>query len=242
MEENIKYLIKCSVSSQVQFAKISSQLQDTQVLLTSNQERVTHLEQEVTSLNKELKVLKEVVNTREQVSRNLVIRINGVPQSEDETHGSDAAGAAAKTAYDRVLRPILAAAKTKAIIATLPTLNSTIVKAYRMGSRTSPPRAGHPPIVVTLASSAIKLAIFRAKKGAMPALSDADKAAGSKSITMAEDLTPPSYQFLQKLREDKRVARAWTVDGAVRYVREDDKDGIVRKVRSIYDPLDSILA
>jgi len=241
MEENIKYLTKCSVISQVQLAKVNTQLQETQALLTTNQLRVTTLEGEVSSMSKEIKSLKEVVNHREQLARNLVIRINGLPLSEDEIHGPDAAGAAAKAAYDRILRPILTAAKTKAIIPTTPSLNNTIVKAYRFTIK-SASMSGPPPIVLTLASSAIKTAIFKAKKDAMPTTSDADKAAGSKRFTMAEDLTPPTYQFLQRLREDKRVSRAWSVDGAIRYVRDGDKDNIVRKIRSIYDSLDSILA
>ena len=120
-------------------------------------------------------------------------------------------------------------------------LPNAVTQAYRMKSRFAPAKAGPIPLMITLSSPAIKLAIFRAKKDALPTPSDADKAASSFRFTITEDLTSPTAEFLKQMRGDKRVARAWTVDGAIRYVRVGDKDEYVHRVRSVFDTLDAIL-
>jgi hypothetical protein len=37
------------------------------------------------------------------------------------------------------------------------------------------------------------------------------------------------------------VERAWSVDGNIKYIRANDSDNIIHRVKSIYDPLDKIL-
>ena len=229
------------MNTHTQLGEVSQQLLDTRTLLTANQERIVTLESKVNTMGKEIKTLKEIVNHREQQGRTLNIRILGLPSSEEEAHGPDASAAAAKTAYDKIIRPLLASEKSKRIISTLPTLPNAVTQAYRMKSRFAPAKAGPIPLMITLSSPAIKLAIFRAKKDALPTPSDADKAAGSFRFTITEDLTSPTAEFLKQMRGDKRVARAWTVDGAIRYVRVGDKDEYVHRVRSVFDTLDAIL-
>ena len=56
---------------------------------------------------------------------------------------------------------------------------------------------------------------------------------------IVEDLTPPTFKMLKMLREDKRVARAWTVEGRIRYVLE--KEDTIRTVSSVFDHLDTFL-
>ena len=56
---------------------------------------------------------------------------------------------------------------------------------------------------------------------------------------VVEDLTPPPFQMLKMLRDDKRVSRAWTVEGRIRYVKE--KEETIRTVASVFDHLIIIL-
>jgi hypothetical protein len=191
-------------------------------------------------LDEEVKQLKELVNLREQQARNLTVRILGLPVTEDEVNGPDTAASTAKTAYERIIRPILSAAKTKGKISTLPALQNTVSKAYRTSKPTSASANPPPPIILHLTSSNVKIALFSARKDALPKPSDAEKSAGMRNFLLVEDLTPPTFAFLKNLKEDKRVDRAWTVDGQIRFIKAGDKENIIHKVRSIYNTIDSL--
>jgi hypothetical protein len=233
MEENMRYLIQGMANTQAQLGEMKA-------LLTSNQSRIVQLEDQVSGLNSEVKQLKELVNHREQQTRNLTVRILGLPVTEDEVNGPDSSAATARTSYDRILRPILTAAKAKGKISTLPSLQNTVVKAYRAAKPTSVASVPPPPIILHLISPTIKTAIFSSKKDSLPKPSDAEKSLGLKKFLLVEDLTPPTFSFLKLLKEDKRVDRAWTVDGQIKYIREGDKDMNIRKVRSIFNSIDSL--
>ena len=241
-DENMRFLIASALETRQQLCSVSLQLQETKDLLAANQKRISTLEEHVTTVEQELKSLKETVNFREQKFRILNIRILGVPQSEDEVHGPDAAAAAAKTAYDWIIKPLLVAAKAKGIVASVPNLSNSISQAYRMKNRAGPSRTSPPPLLVTLQSPAIKTAIFRAKKDALPSPSESDVAAGSARFTVTEDLTSNAAEFLKQLRGHKKVARAWSVDGIIRYIKDGDKDNNIHRVRSIFDSIEHILA
>jgi hypothetical protein len=43
------------------------------------------------------------------------------------------------------------------------------------------------------------------------------------------------------MRDDKRVAKAWSVDGCIRFTLASDPDNIVHKVKSVYDSIDSLI-
>jgi hypothetical protein len=231
MEENIRFLIQAAVNT-------NKQLIETKSLLTSNQVRLTTAEAKITKLETEVKQLKETSNHREQQHRSLCIRIINLPVTDDEINGPDPAAATAKTAYERVIRPLLNAAKTKSKISSVPTLPNVITKAFRLAKPnvSSPP----PSILVHLSSPNIKSVIFIMKKEAMPRLSDAERAQFQKRLLLTEDLTPPTFAFLKQLKNDERVSRAWTVEGQIRFVKEGDTENIVHKVRSIFSPLDSL--
>jgi hypothetical protein len=211
-------------------------------MLTASQAKVSALEREVTTIRKELFTLKENFNSRDQADRVLTVRVLGLHPTEDEANGPDPSKAAAKTAYDRVLKPLLQAAKDKGIISTIPSITNTVETAYRMKMKTTSSSSGPPPlIVIRLILQNIKSSLFKVKKDALPSPTEDDRAKGVKRLLLVEDLTPDTYNFLKTLREDPRVLRAWTVDGRVRYAREGDESNWVHKVDSIYKPIDIIL-
>jgi hypothetical protein len=158
--------------------------------------------------------------------------------SEDEKHGVDKA--TYKVAYDRILKPLLANAKEKVIIPTVPAVANVIHDAFRIKSKSASDRPA--PILVRLASPAIKTAIFKAKKDALPQPTDEEKKAGFKRFHMVEDLTPATYTFLQQLREHDKIERAWTTDGVVRYTLKGDKDNFVYKAKSSFENINRLLS
>jgi hypothetical protein len=241
MEQKVQFLVDNAVVIRQQLAEARDQIREYKVLLDASNSRVTTLEGEMTVAHKDIKSLKETVNNREQASKVLSVRLVGLPLTEDEVNGPDPGKAAAKAAYERIIKPLLSAAKEKGILSSVPSITNTIAEAYRMRPRTATGKqAFPPPIVIRLTSNNVKAAMFRAKKDALPYPSDGEKAMGIKRFLLAEDLTPATFNFLRELREDSRVERAWTVDRRIRYTWVGDKDNFVHKISSIFDPIESI--
>jgi hypothetical protein len=209
-------------------------------LLYSNQQRITKVEDSITELKTEVKQLKEIVNLREQQSRNLTLRLHGLPVTDDELHGPDPAAAAAKAAYEKILKPLLAAAKNNSKIPTTPTITNTISKAYR-SHKPSPMRPNPPhPMIIHLVTPAVKTAILVMRKDSLPRPNDQERALGIKRFYLAEDLTTPTHSFMRLLKEDKRTNRVWSIDGQIRFTKDGDVNNFVHKVRSVFDSIDSL--
>jgi hypothetical protein len=233
MEDNIRFLIKFAVESQ-------RQTQETRDLLVANQSRIEATDSRVTALQTEVKHLKEIVNDNEQQKKSLSLRLLGMAPSEEEMNGPDINAATAKLAYEKIIRPILTSAKAKGKIASVPSLANTITKAFRT-AKLSPASSlsAPPPIIITVASHNIKIAILTNKKGNIP--SPTDRPSSNSRISLNEDLTADTFSLLKSMREDKRVNRAWTVDGHIRFILANDPDNIIHKVKSVYDHINSIL-
>ena len=232
-EDKINFLVQSA-------SKTEQQLAEFREAITSNKVRITTVEHHLGALEQEVKQLKGLVNIREQQGRNLAIRVIGLAMTEEERTGAEPSKATAKLVYDRVLKPMLGAAKDRNKLATLPQLSTAVTEAFRLRARSGVAPTGAPPmILVKLSSPAIKSAIFAVKKDALPAPSAAEKDSGTKRLMIVEDLTPPTFKMLKMLREDKRVARAWTVEGRIRYVLE--KEDTIRTVSSVFDHLDTFL-
>jgi outer membrane murein-binding lipoprotein Lpp len=228
MEENIRFLIQAAV--------------ETHTLLATNQARISKVEEEVVTLRNDVKQLKEIVNNREQQVRNLTVRLSGICLTEEERLGPDPAAAAAKNAYERVIRPLLQAAKSCGKISSTPNMANIITKAFRTSKPPSSPNAPPPPIIIHLSSAAYKSAILSMRKESLPKPNDAEKSIGIKRLYLSEDLTPPTHTLLKKLKDDKRTSRVWTVDGQIRFVKDGDPNSFVHKVRSVFDPIETILS
>jgi hypothetical protein len=190
------------------------------------------------------------LNAIEQKDRSLAVRIFGLPLSEEEKDSIDQSvtsnTAAAKTAYDKMLKPILSNARDMKLIATLPQMQNVIAEAFRLpdkkntssGSTSTTKRP--PPILVKLVSSSIKMAIFKAKS-AMPEPNEAEKSAGVRRYHIAEDLTPATFNFLMDIRANSAVERAWTTEGQIRFTLANDRTSYVHKVKSVFDSVEAVI-
>ena len=227
LDKKLDSIMKGQAVADKQFAELRE-------LLAANHARVTVVEEQMSSMLQEIKSLKETVNLREQQVRSLSIRVVGLPNQEDEN--------TPKLIYDRVIKPMLVAAKEKNIIASVPQLSTAVLEAYRIRPRGGAVPSGSHPIRVKLATPALKSALFRVKKEALPGLSEQEKAAGHRRILMVEELTPAAYDLLRRLRDDSRVSRAWSVEGRIKLVKTGDNSSTVLTVKSIFDPVSTILA
>ena len=207
--------------------------------------RLIEVESDVKSAYSEIFKLKDQVNYLQQDKKALTIRIFGVPVSDDEKASTESGKAAAKTAYDRILKPILSAAKDKALISTLPQRDSVISEAFRVNQRPTSannPNPRPPPIIIKLSSHAIKVALFKSRRDAIPDPTETEKAAGLKRFHMVEDLTAAAYNCMMELRANDKVERCWSTDGEIRFTKTGDSSNYVYKVKSVFDNISLILS
>jgi hypothetical protein len=203
--------------------------------------RVTELENTVhdqseviKKLTSEVTLLKDKVNTFEQIQRGNAVRLFGFPGSNDETNLSG-------RVYDRILKPILAAAKAKGDIATVPQINNVVEDVFRAGKFAAGANKPPPPVIIKFTAAATRLAVLKNKRTSMPSPTEGEKSQGIKRFGIAEDLTSPTYRKLQDLQKDERVNRAWTINGEIWFVLEGENMRH-KKVKCIFDSVDKILS
>jgi len=192
----------------------------------------------INSLKKEVQHLKESSNDRDQADRGNTLRLFGLPLSRDERDGNKTTAA---VAYDRILKPILSAAKSKGSVPSVPQLSSLVTECYRVGKPGSSESGSPPPIIIKFVNPQHRLAILRTKKENTPSPTDAERAAGFKRFVIVEDLTPANHKTLKDLNSDDRVEKVWSVDGRIRFVLSGD-DKSVKRVKSVFDSVDSIIS
>ncbi len=223
----------------------SSSLTKTKNLLTSSLARIETLEKEVktlkttaTVLGREVTDLKDQLNARNQADRACSLRVFGVAVTPDEIGATDGGDGLKKRLYDRVLKPVLAAAKTAGDIPTVPHAGTGVLSVYRAGRA----KVGvtPPPLVVRLSSSELKVALLRHKRRNLPPVTDAESSCGIQRFSIAEDLTAATYNKLRDLQRQETVGRAWTIDGRIRYTLTDDPS-TVRRVKSVFAATADIL-
>jgi len=195
----------------------------------------------ITELQKEVKQLKEAGNVRDQEARANVIRIFNLPVADDESANSNKILAA--KVYDRVFKPVLTAAKAKGDLATLPQHQTLIEDCFRArgpSSNSSSNSGPPPPVIVKLTTHAYKVALMRNKKDNIPAPSRSEVSSGVRPLFMVEDLTAVTHLKMKELKEDKRVAKVWSVDGLIRLTLSTAPEYVI-KVKSPFVDFEKIL-
>jgi hypothetical protein len=212
------------LKSQANLEKLVSRVSTLEATVAAQQ---TH----ISSLTKEVRILKDQANTWDQMKRANTLCLFNFPCSDGDANLTT-------KVYDRVLKPILVAAKAKGDISSVPNAHNCLEAIFRAGKPA--PNKPPPPIIIKLTSHQLRLGILLNKKTSMPTTTEAEKSAGCRRFIIVEDLTPPTHKKLKELAEDDRVEKAWTVEGQIRFVlKEGDKS--VLKVKSVYDPISTIL-
>jgi len=200
----------------------------------------------INTLSKESRTAKEAINNREQADRGNTLRLFGLPLTTDEQDGNKTISS---IVYDRVLKPILIAAKNKGLATSVPQLSNLITDCYRVGKPSSSSggsgasgaaAATPPPIIIKFGNPQHRLAILKNKKASTPPPTEAERFAGSKRFVLVEDLTSANHRMLKDLQNDERVSKVWSVDGRIRFVLS-GQDESIKRVKSVFDTPDSVI-
>ena len=214
-------------------------------MITQLSTKVTNLEAKVETLEKEMKDMQGNVNDREQYARSWSIRINGLDVSKEEEDRLGKDRAVMKKAYDRVLKPILQAAKDEGVIESVPSSYYNLLEnghklQYFKRPGAKPSKPGPPAVIVRFSSRFMRNTVLRNKRKHTPNPSAAEVVAGSSKYSIYEDLTRMNFQLLKSLIEDTRFSKCWTVDGKIRFILAEDSTNRIHIVTNIHQSLDVI--
>ena len=183
----------------------------------------------------EIRSIKNTLNIREQQMRSNSVRLFNYPV------GADEAANLSSRLYDRIFKPLLSAAKAAGDLASVPQVHNTIETCYRAFSQEEPAEgASPPPIIVRFVTKSLKVAALKQRQSHMPAPSEGEKKAVVKRFVLVKDLTPPTHKMLKALQADSRTEKVWSVNGQICYSVPKKKG--YKKVRSVFDDIDSILS
>ena len=218
---------------------ISAQVNTLQGKVECNTQSIANLRSEFEHFKeestREMRSVKNTLNWREQQLRANTVRLFNFPVGPDETSNLPAC------MYDRIIKPLLTAAKAAGDIASVPQVQNTLETAYRAFTQEEPVEgAPPPPIVIRFATRALKIATLKQRRHNMPEPSEGEKRVGVKRFVIVEDLTPPAHKLLKALQADSRTDKVWSVNGQICY-SVPNKSGY-KKVRSVFDSVDIILA
>ena len=181
------------------------------------------------ALERDMLTQKTISNSQQQQLRSLTVRLLNLPVVNGEK--DDNYSGLRLRVYERILKPILSAAKTSKALATLPQMGSVIEACFRpfnaSGASDSPP-----PVIIKLVSRPIKLALMKHRK-------ELPKEEFPK-IALVEDLTPDSHKAFVMLSKSSQTSKVWTHDGGIRFVLTGK--ATVHSVKSVYDPIQKILS
>ena len=187
--------------------------------------------------DKQIVSLKTSFNLREQQARACTIRVFNIPYVPGES--LDNYKSLSARVYDKILRPLLAVAKSSGHLGSVPQAQNTIEACYRVFYQQEPDLSKPPPpVVVRLTSKSLKIAIMRNRRS-VPTPTDAEKEAGIRRFIVVEDLTPPTHKLLKDLQLDSRTEKVWSVNGQIHYTMAGST--VVKKVKCVFDPISAIL-
>jgi len=190
--------------------------------------------------DREILSLKLATNYNDQQQRINNIRILGFPVLNEESSAAGDGGVRLRDlVYNRILKPVLEAAVRDRFILAPVAAQECIHKIFRAGRINQGASAPPPPIIVVLSSPLIRLAIFRYKSKALPAPNTVEKEAGAKRFYLVEDLTRPTHVMFKALQASESVAKVWTTDGQIRFMK--NGDDTIKRVSNVFESLEKIL-
>jgi hypothetical protein len=209
-----------------------------EALLAKLSDENAALKREVRLRDAEISGLHQRLNAVEQYNRSWSIRVNNVAiPPEDESDSKKVM----ETVYSKLIHPILAGAHQKGAIDAVPSLHAAIETAHILPGKPNSAK----PIIVRFTSRHLKQTLFTFKKEFSPKIPPSSSSTPSPRgprmmFPFYEDLTRDSFLKMKALAADQRVTACWSVGGQLRY-RLVTSPEIVRRVKSVYDSVDTIL-
>ncbi len=182
----------------------------------------------IAGLREEINTLKLSDISHKQQLRSLTLRLLNLPPTPAEKE--DLRG----RIYD-LLKPLLTAAKSAKDLTSVPQAAATFDAVFRpyQGEHGKTP----PPVIIRVPSRAIKIALLKHRKLLQPEQGSADRIA---RVLLVEDLAPENYRALSLLSKSKKVEKAWTADGHVKYLLPGQSR--VRTVLNVLGTVEEIIA
>jgi hypothetical protein len=243
-DQKLDLLLRLNLDLRKTLAGTVKQLEAVTVKVEMHEKRICDVERKLDETVKKLHEVQVTSNSREQSYRLDAVRLFGLPTIEEESDPK----VFAKHVYTKALLPILNLAKAKGQLDVVPTRDRAGITCFRVG-RKPPLRAGQPasaaqplPVIVKFEDPRLRLMVLRYKREGIPSPSSAEKAAGCSKMFIAEDLTPATFKAIKKLKNSEQVSKVWSVDGQVRFTLEGDTAGTVKKVQSVFLPVEEMIS
>ena len=226
-----------------QLANMSQAVESLRAQLAAKDTQVAELTKESKQQREEIDHLKFNLNNIQQAERGCNLRVLGlnVPTEDIEALGSSKA--IMKKVYERLLKPVLTAAKAMNAIDSIPKFDNLLVSAHFAGKPVKDPqgRVLPAPILVKFHNADMRTVVLKHKKLSMPSPLASECAAGIKKFLLSEDLTKPNLDVFKRLIDDKRVGTVWTIAGCARFIFAEDESKRVHKVSSPFLSVDEII-
>ena len=224
-------------------AKMAQSVDSLKAQLAAKNLIVDQLSKESMSQGKEINELKFQLNEIQQGERGGSLRVMGRDIPPEDIAALGPSKAIMKRVYDRLLKPVFAAAKAKNAIVAVPKMDTALASAYIAGKPYKDPqgRTLPAPLIVKFNNWDLRNVVLKHKKESLPNPMDAEKAAGVKRFLLAEDLTKANLEIFKRLIADSRVGPVWTINGCARFVLVDDANKKVLKVPSPFMSVDEII-
>ena len=230
IQNSLKQLIEAATATNSKLDAVEKRL-----------ENLEELQRGLKSVTIEVDNIRMKQNDIEQESKACLIRINGLSVVEADIKELGYEKAIMKKAYDKVIKPILTAAKNSGDIDSVPVLLNVLEQGMMVGKgvKDKQGRMLPPTICVRFINRYTRNTVVRLKKDHMPSPTAAEKAAGVQKYSITEDLTVVTAKKLKEIRDSGEVDKAWTIDGRIRYIRSGDPN-VVCKLPSSFTPLEDI--
>ena len=238
-----KSILNLEASINGQYAKMSQLVEALRAQLEAKDNQVAHLTNESKLQREEINHLKFHLNNIQQAERGSNLRILGLSVPTEDIEALGPSKAIMKKVYDRLLKPVLTAAKAKNAIDTIPKFDNLLVSAHFAGKPTKDAqgRVLPAPILVKFANPDMRTVVLKHKKLSVPSPLASECAAGTKKFLLSEDLTKPNLEVFKSLIADPRVGTVWTIAGCARFVLAEDESKRVHKVSSPFLTVDKII-
>jgi hypothetical protein len=244
LEEKMDMLLRINLDIRKSLAGTVHKLETVSVKVETHDKRIEEIEKKLSDTVKELHSVQVSSNSREQSYRLDAVRLFGLPPIEDETDPKTLV----KHVYTKALLPILNLAKSKGQLDVVPTRDRAGITCFRAGKK-PPSRTGQPsslaqplPVIIKFEDLRLRLMVLRYKREGIPSPSAAEKAAGFSKMFISEDLTPATFKAMKQLRNSDQVAKVWSVEGQVRFTLAGDSSGTIKKVQSVFVPVDEMIS
>lgn len=240
-------------------AALESELSSIKTIVVSLRDENKELKQIIKEKDEQLSDMQEEVNSvrtnlnnLEQHHRGWSARVLNIHTTEEEQ--SDPAAMIDKV-FRLALLPILEGAVRVGKLKSIPSADQVLEVAHVL-----PGKPGHDkPIIMRFYSRNIRNLIFSLKRdhaeretdrtggaganggggGSSRAGANGERRVGKFKYPLYDDLTKLNLSKLKAISHEDRVLAAWTVKGQIRFKLKNSD--IVRKVVSVFDPIDTIL-